>query len=218
MTQLLLSGPPVLLFVAFSVTVLTASLLVCVLAACTVALTFSAFCAGIGLVVLIPTLFLTTTGATFLFVSGIIGSAAVSKFSSDPRTEGVRSTAKANAAAIGDRVKDASNGSIDLNTATQHFTEKITSTLPKTDEESTTDNPNEQRAREYLARQALGIPDRLEDIPNGSADDKQTSQSASQNVDVNSGSYVQSVADPRSAMDVKHQSSSTQRGGQQIVS
>ena len=161
--QLLLSGPPILLFLGFSFTILTTSLLVCLVTALTVAFAFAGLCAGLALVILLPTLLVTSTAATFLFVSGFIGSAAVSKFSNDPRTEGIRSRTKSNAAAIGDRVKDASNGNIDLNATAQHLANRVSDSLPQTAEE----NPNDKRAREYLARQALGIPEKHEAAANG---------------------------------------------------
>ncbi|KAL9082254.1 MAG: hypothetical protein Q9159_006567 [Coniocarpon cinnabarinum] len=189
--QLLLSGPPVLIFLGFSFTILISSFLICLLTALTVTFAFTALCTGLALLVLLPTLLLTSTAATFLFMSGLISGAAVSRFNNDPRTEGIRSRTKSNAAAMSHRVKDASNGTVDLNAAAEHISKRVADAMPQSADEPASD----KRAREYLARQALGIPENYESSANGSGSYPQRHQGTAY-LNLKDDPHVQSAVRP----------------------
>ncbi|KAI9661989.1 MAG: hypothetical protein M1831_002904 [Alyxoria varia] len=88
------SLPPTLLFLGFTLMTLMTSVLVCLVTALTIALSFTAFCAGLALLVLLPTLLVSTILATFVFIGGFVFYSIVHRFTNDPRTEGVRTKSK----------------------------------------------------------------------------------------------------------------------------
>ncbi|KAI9716299.1 MAG: hypothetical protein M1828_000395 [Chrysothrix sp. TS-e1954] len=112
--NLALSGPPVLLFSIFTLTVLTTSLLVCTVTALIVALSFTALCVTGALVVLVPTLLLTTLAASFFFFWGLVAYLLANRFQNDPRTEGIRTTAYETAQSVGQKANDLSDGRLEL--------------------------------------------------------------------------------------------------------
>jgi len=71
--QVVLTGLPLLLFITFCITAFLFSLIAALLIGVVVALLFTVFMIGVALVVVLPTIFLTTFGATFLFLCGIGG-------------------------------------------------------------------------------------------------------------------------------------------------
>ena len=85
---------------------LMTSVLVCFVTALTVSLAFTAFCAGLALLILLPTLLLSTIFATFVFVGGYIFYAIVHRFTTDPRTEGVRTKGRETVINIRDKAND----------------------------------------------------------------------------------------------------------------
>jgi Promethin len=68
-----LSGPPLLLFAVFTITVFIVSLVSALLIGVIAALLFTVFMVLVALFVVLPTVFLTTMGATFIFLWGIGG-------------------------------------------------------------------------------------------------------------------------------------------------
>jgi len=61
------------MFIVFSITVFVFSLVAALLIAVLVALLFTVFCIGVALLIVLPTVFITTMGATFLFLWGLGG-------------------------------------------------------------------------------------------------------------------------------------------------
>lgn len=73
LAQLALSGIPLLIFLTFTVATFIFSLVVGLLIGLLGALLFTAFAVGIALFFVVPTLFVTTMAATFMFVWGVVG-------------------------------------------------------------------------------------------------------------------------------------------------
>jgi len=71
LSQFALSGIPLLLFFVMTVTVFVFALIAAILVGVLGALLFTVFCVGIALIVLLPTLFITTFAATFIFLWGV---------------------------------------------------------------------------------------------------------------------------------------------------
>ena len=70
-SQIVLSGIPLALFVVMSLTVLVFALVAGILVGVVGALLFTVFCVGVALLFLLPTLFMTTAAATFIFLWGL---------------------------------------------------------------------------------------------------------------------------------------------------
>jgi len=103
LTNIALTGLPLLMFIVFTLTVFVFSLLAALLIGLLAALLFTVFMVGIALLVVLPTVFLTTMGATFLFLWGLGGYYIVKWFNeeSGPAAEGD---------AIGDKLNRLSGG------------------------------------------------------------------------------------------------------------
>jgi hypothetical protein len=71
LSQLALSGGPLALFIVMSLTVLVFALLAGIIVGVVGALLFTVFCVGVALLVLLPTLFMTTFAACFIFLWGL---------------------------------------------------------------------------------------------------------------------------------------------------
>jgi len=71
LSQLALSGGPLALFIMMSLTVLVFALLAGIIVGVVGALLFTVFCVGLALLILLPTLFITTFAACFIFLWGI---------------------------------------------------------------------------------------------------------------------------------------------------
>jgi hypothetical protein len=69
----MLSGGPLFLFVVFTMTVFIVSLLAALIIALIAALLFTVFMLLVALFVVLPTIFMTTMAATFIFVWGLGG-------------------------------------------------------------------------------------------------------------------------------------------------
>ncbi|KAF2738563.1 hypothetical protein EJ04DRAFT_412966, partial [Polyplosphaeria fusca] len=102
-TQIALTGLPILLFLTFSVTVFLFSLIAALLIGLIAAVLFTAFMVGVALLVLLPTVFLTTFGATFIFLWGLGGYYILKWFNDGeaPAPEGF---------AIGDKLNNLTGG------------------------------------------------------------------------------------------------------------
>lgn len=72
-TQIAFTGLPLLLFFAFSLTVFLFSLIAALLIGLIAALLFTVFMLGVALVVILPTVFLTTFAASFVYLWGLGG-------------------------------------------------------------------------------------------------------------------------------------------------
>lgn len=103
LTQLALSGFPLVMFGIFTVTVFVFSLIVALLVGVLVALLFTAFMVGVALLVVLPTTFITTLGASFVFLWGLGGYYLVKWFnhSEGPAPDG---------SAIGDKLNNLTGG------------------------------------------------------------------------------------------------------------
>lgn len=71
LSQVALSGIPLALFVVMTITVFVFALVAALLIGVLGALLFTAFCVGIALLVLLPTLFITTFAGAFIFLWGV---------------------------------------------------------------------------------------------------------------------------------------------------
>ncbi|CAO2649662.1 Nn.00g070470.m01.CDS01 [Neocucurbitaria sp. VM-36] len=72
-TQAALTGLPLILFLAFATTTLLVSLTTCLLLGLLAALAFTFFVVGFALLFVVPTVFLASCSATFIFIWGFIG-------------------------------------------------------------------------------------------------------------------------------------------------
>lgn len=105
LTNIALTGLPLLMFVVFTITVFVFSLVAAFLVAVLVALLFTVFMVGVALLFVLPTVFITTMGATFLFLWGLGGYYIVKWFneSEAPAAEGT---------AIGDKLNNLTGGKL----------------------------------------------------------------------------------------------------------
>jgi len=103
LTNIALTGLPLLMFIIFTITVFVSSLLTALLVGLLAALLFTVFMVGIALLVILPTVFMTTMAAIFLFLWGLGGYYIVIWFNEDssPAPEGD---------AIGDKLNNLSAG------------------------------------------------------------------------------------------------------------
>ncbi|KAF2004531.1 hypothetical protein P154DRAFT_395821, partial [Amniculicola lignicola CBS 123094] len=72
-TQIVLTGFPLFLFIVFSITVFLFALIAGLLIGLLAAVLFSLFMVGVALLFVLPTIFLTTFAATFIFLWGLGG-------------------------------------------------------------------------------------------------------------------------------------------------
>ncbi|KAK7550406.1 hypothetical protein JOL62DRAFT_480425, partial [Phyllosticta paracitricarpa] len=105
LAQLALSGFPLVMFGVFTVTVFVFSLIVALLVGVLVALLFTAFMVGVALLVVLPTTFITTLGASFVFLWGLGGYYLVKWFN---QSDG----AAPDGSAIGDKLNNLTGGRI----------------------------------------------------------------------------------------------------------
>ena len=82
-TQFALTGLPLFIFIAFTITVFVFSVVAALLVGVLVALLFTAFMVGVGLLVVLPTIFVTTAAASFLFLWGLGGYYILKWFNED---------------------------------------------------------------------------------------------------------------------------------------
>jgi hypothetical protein len=73
LTQIALTGFPLFLFITFSVTVFLFALIAALLIGLLAAVLFTVFMVGVALLVILPTIFITTFSATFIFLWGLGG-------------------------------------------------------------------------------------------------------------------------------------------------
>ncbi|KAF1957357.1 hypothetical protein CC80DRAFT_443514 [Byssothecium circinans] len=103
--QIAFTGIPLLLFLTFSVTVFLFSLMAALLIGLVAALLFTVFMVGIALIVVLPTVFLTTFGATFVFLWGL-GGYYLLKWINDGKFPAPKGSA------VGDKINDFTGGRI----------------------------------------------------------------------------------------------------------
>lgn len=101
-----ITGVPLFLFVLFSLTVFIFALVVGLLVGVLGAVAFTLFAVGLALTVVLPTVFFTTMGATFLFLWGLGGYYAL-KWANG---ESDSSKQEGGSATIGDRLNSLSGG------------------------------------------------------------------------------------------------------------
>ncbi|ORY16186.1 hypothetical protein BCR34DRAFT_139375 [Clohesyomyces aquaticus] len=102
-TQIVLTGFPLLLFIAFSITVFLFSVIVALILGLLAAILFTVFMVGVALLVVLPTVFMTTFAASFLFLWGLGGYYLLKWFNEGdaPAPEGT---------AIGDKLNSLTGG------------------------------------------------------------------------------------------------------------
>jgi len=105
LTNIVLSGPPLLLFAVFTITVFVVSLVSALLIGLLAALLFTVFMVLVALFVVLPTVFMTTMGATFIFLWGL-GGYYIFKWFND----GTTPTAVGNA--VGDKLNTLTGGNL----------------------------------------------------------------------------------------------------------
>lgn len=101
-----ITGVPLFLFVLFSLTVFIFALVVGLLLGVLGAVAFTLFAVGLALTVVLPTVFFTTMGATFLFLWGLGGYYAL-KWANGDSDSGKQ---EGGSATIGDRINSLSGG------------------------------------------------------------------------------------------------------------
>lgn len=72
-THAVLSGVPILLLILFTIATFLGSVLIALIVAILAAVSFTCFSVGIALLIVVPTVFFTTSAACFLFFWGLIG-------------------------------------------------------------------------------------------------------------------------------------------------
>lgn len=106
LTNIVLTGPPLLLFILFTVTVFLVALLTGLVIGLLGAVLFTVFMVLVALFVVLPTIFITTFAATFLAIWGI-GGYYIIKWFNEGKTPGeIGST-------IGDRLSSLTGGTLD---------------------------------------------------------------------------------------------------------
>ena len=103
----MLTGIPLLLFITLTLTVFILSLVAALLVAVLAALIFTAFAVGIALFVTLPTVFMTTFAASFLFLWGLGGYHIIEWFNRGD-------SAAEPGEAIGDKLKNLTGGQLDF--------------------------------------------------------------------------------------------------------
>jgi Promethin len=93
LSQIALSGIPLALFVLMSITVLVFALLAGLLVGVLGAVLFTVFCVGLALIILLPTLFITTFAGTFIFLWGL-GAYYIVKWFNQKEIPGIHTDAK----------------------------------------------------------------------------------------------------------------------------
>ncbi|KAF2086859.1 hypothetical protein K490DRAFT_14203, partial [Saccharata proteae CBS 121410] len=106
LTNIALTGLPLALFFIFTLTVFVFSLIAALLVGLLVALLFTAFMVGVALLVILPTVFLTTMGASFLFLWGLGGYYIVKWFNQTDAGSGAQNPGSA----IGDKLNNLTGG------------------------------------------------------------------------------------------------------------
>jgi hypothetical protein len=135
-----ITGVPLFLFVLFSLTVFIFALVVGLLLGVLGAVVFTLFAVGIALTVVLPTVFFTTMGATFLFLWGLGGYYALKWANGESES----SSKEGGSATIGDRLNSLSGGRLTgfMSAAKQQESKKDISgygdehTPPKSNEKS----------------------------------------------------------------------------------
>lgn len=84
LSNLAISGLPLALFFVMTLTVFVFSLIVALLVGVLGALLFTVFCVGVALIILLPTLFITTFAASFIFLWGVAAYYIVKWFNEKP--------------------------------------------------------------------------------------------------------------------------------------
>ncbi|KAG9520077.1 hypothetical protein E4T50_08095 [Aureobasidium sp. EXF-12298] len=107
LTNIALTGPPMFLFILFTLTVFIFSLVVALLVALLVAIGFTLFMVVIALVILFPTVFFTSLAACFFFLWGLGGYYLLKWFNKGE-------TPAADGEAIGDKINALTGGRLDF--------------------------------------------------------------------------------------------------------
>lgn len=103
-----LTGVPLFLFILFSLTVFVFALVVGLLLGLLAAVAFTLFAVGLALTIVLPTIFFTTMGATFLFLWGLGGYYALKWANSDESESGSQDGSEA--PTVGDRLNSITGG------------------------------------------------------------------------------------------------------------
>ncbi|KAK5009595.1 hypothetical protein BJ546DRAFT_1076354 [Cryomyces antarcticus] len=107
LTNFALTGFPLVMFVVFTLTVFVFCLVAALLVGVLAALLFTAFAVGVALLVILPTVFLTTMAASFIFLWGLGGYYIVKWFN---KGDG----AAADGGAIGDKLNSLTGGRLNF--------------------------------------------------------------------------------------------------------
>jgi hypothetical protein len=102
-----ITGVPLFLFVLFSLTVFIFALVVGLLVGVLAAVVFTLFMVGLALTIVLPTVFFTTMGATFLFLWGLGGYYALKWANGESEPS---KNSESGGATIGDRLNSLSGG------------------------------------------------------------------------------------------------------------
>lgn len=140
-----MSGPPLILFGLFSLTILVFAIVVALVVGLLVAVAFTLFAVGTALLVLFPTVFFTTLAATFVFLWGLGGFYLIKWFNKGD-------TPAAPGTSIGDRLNSLTGGRMDF----------VMDNARKTEDEG--------KLKEYEKKHGTGPTDKMsEGAPNATA-------------------------------------------------
>ncbi|KAL0262191.1 hypothetical protein SLS55_003630 [Diplodia seriata] len=164
LTNFALTGLPLVMFAVFTLTVFVFSLVAALLVAVLVALLATAFMVGIALLVVLPTIFLTTMGASFLFLWGLGGYYIMKWFN-----QGGEGPA-AKGSAIGDKLNNLTGGRLDFlmnDTRSQAYkNEANKKDDDKSEGEKSTNGSNEEKRKPRKINQAADAGNAKEQVGN----------------------------------------------------
>ncbi|KAL1637313.1 hypothetical protein SLS58_009404 [Diplodia intermedia] len=165
LTNFALTGLPLVMFAVFTLTVFVFSLVAALLVAVLVALLATAFMVGIALLVVLPTIFLTTMGASFLFLWGL-GGYYIMKWFNQGGGEGPA----AKGSAIGDKLNNLTGGRLDFlmnDTRSQAYkNEANKKDDDKSEGEKNTNGSSEEKRKPRKINQAADAGNAKEQVGN----------------------------------------------------
>ncbi|OJD38949.1 uncharacterized protein BKCO1_30006 [Diplodia corticola] len=163
LTNFALTGLPLVMFAVFTLTVFVFSLVAALLVAVLVALLATAFMVGIALLVVLPTIFLTTMGASFLFLWGLGGYYIMKWFNQGGDGPAAKGTA------IGDKLNNLTGGRLDFlmnDTRSQAYKNGAEKKDEKSEGEKSPNSSGEEKRKPRKINQAADVGNAKENVGN----------------------------------------------------
>lgn len=191
LTNFVLTGPPLFLFILFTVTVLIFAIVVALIVGLLVAVGFTLFSVCVALLVLFPTIFFTTLAATFFFLWGMGGYYILkylNKGGDSPAPQG---------GAIGDKLNSLTGGRLNfiMGPAREEEAKNEKNNNPATTPDKAGKSEKEHATSQKKAgangpQKLNGIPN---GVPNGAPDFKKHADTVKKNANV--GNATQQISD-----------------------